>query len=97
MTTAEVVRTGGIAGVKLVGALDTAELPPREAGQMEAALDELDRQAPAARPAWPDSFQYELTVTRGGRRRTVVLDESRLPAALRPLVDMLVNRGRPAR
>lgn len=91
------VRTGGIAGVKLVSTLDTAELPAREAGQVETALDELDRRAAPAPPAWSDSVQYELTVTRGGRRRTVVLDESRLPLALRPLVDALVRPGRPAR
>lgn len=91
------VRTGGIAGLKLVGSLDTAELPPEQAARVEAALGELDWNVPPAPPAWPDSMQYALTVTTGGRRRSVVLDESRLPAALRPLVDALVSRGRPSR
>jgi Emfourin len=86
------VRRGGLAGVTVRGTFDTAEsvhVPPEE---IEHVLRSLPVGRRASVPRHPDSFQYELTVKDG--RRAAVLDESELPATLRPLVDAAVRRGR---
>lgn len=90
----EVVRRGGLAGITLRGAVDTAALTPDIATAGEAALRGLAFDRPASPPRHPDSFQYELTVVDGGTRRTSVLDEAELPEALRPIIDAAVAQGR---
>jgi hypothetical protein len=89
----EVVRRGGLAGVTLRGAVDTAALGPDVAAAGEDALRGLESDRPAGSPRHPDSFQYELTVVDGGARQTTVLDEAELSAALRPIVDAALAQG----
>ncbi|WP_250283537.1 protealysin inhibitor emfourin [Frankia sp. CiP1_Cm_nod2] len=91
----EFERSGGFAGLVLHAVLDTSELDPEQAGQAEAALDTLGWDQPATPPQGADLYQYRFTVTdAAGRRRSAVLNELQVPAALRPLVRELVARGR---
>jgi hypothetical protein len=87
----QVVRRGGFAGIPLRGEVDTADLGSRRAAAAEAALRRLSVGKPAAPPAHPDSFQYELTFPGG----TVVLDESEVCDDLRPLIDKAMEQAQP--
>jgi hypothetical protein len=92
-------RTGGIAGLPLEAALDTADLAPSEAAPVLAALEApevaaLQDAAPPVGP--PDAFGYELEVTRGARTRTLRFGELDMPESLRPLVALLRSRAKPA-
>jgi hypothetical protein len=91
----EVVRSGGLIGVPLRGTIDTAELPAPTATQVKQELNRLAYGAPAAPPRHPDSFQYEITVVDGNRRRSALLDEAQLPEGLRPVIDAALARASP--
>lgn len=82
----EVVRRGGLAGIPLRGSVDTADLPPETARAAETALSVTPN--PADRPH-PDGFQYELAAD----GRSVVLNESDIPAHLKPLIDSALAGG----
>lgn len=97
-----VTRRGGLAGVALHAALDTAQLCAVEATRAEAALRDLPWGRPAApagaAPAGADRFRYEVRTAEGGHQRHVELGETEIPDALRPLIELLANQGhlRPA-
>lgn len=91
-------RRGGLAGVALHAALDTAQLPAVEATRAEAALRNLPWDRLAAEPTRADRFRYEVVIAEGGHERRVELSETEIPDALRPLVELLLDHGqiRPA-
>jgi hypothetical protein len=90
----EVVRRGGLAGVALRGAVETAELPPETAAPAEAALRQLPFDGPPPTPRHPDSFTYAISVSQDdGSTRTAMLDEAELPEGLRPLVEAAMGHA----
>jgi hypothetical protein len=95
----ELRRSGGIAGITMVSALDTATADPATAAIVDSALANVDLPALAASGAaassGADRFQYDLTVDKDGERHSLSLGESALPAELRPLVQALVAKARP--
>ena len=89
----EIERTGGFAGLSMTAAVDIDDLPAEEAAVLHAALAaarffelpaRIEGDAPGA-----DRFHYQLTVIEPDRRHTIQAGESALPAALRPLVDVV--------
>jgi emfourin len=94
----DVTRRGGIAGVALHAALDTAQLSAAAATQAEAALRDLPWDRTPAEPTGPDRFRYEVVTVEGGRERHVELGENEIPDTLRPLLELLHDHGqiRPA-
>ena len=94
----QVTRRGGIAGIALQATIDTAELPGDDATRAESALRDLPWDRPPPKPGLPDQFRYELAIAEQGDDRSTVLGEHDVPAALRPLLDLLTLRGeiRPA-
>jgi hypothetical protein len=84
--------------VALRATIDTAELPPDDAARVESALHHLSWGRPAPEPGLPDQFRYELAIADEGDNRSVTLGEHELPADLRPVLDLLTQRGqiRPA-
>jgi hypothetical protein len=88
-----VVRRGGFAGIAMTATLDTSELADDDAVGAEAALAELDGDAPAPEPPHPDAFQYEIATEQEGMARSVVLNEGDVPDALRPLLDEAMKRA----
>jgi emfourin len=76
--------------------VDTAELPPEEARVFEQLVESLEKSGAGGSPpsGKPDRFQFELTVTRGDKRRTFHLAEQELTAEARELVNLLLERAR---
>lgn len=91
----EVERTGGFAGLRQHGSLDSSELEPNESRELAALLDGLELDAIAAAAsgrAGVDRFQYRVVVERGGERIELVLGETEVPDELRPLLDRALSR-----
>ncbi len=88
----KVRRTGGFAGIARESpVLDTEALPPDEARELHALVEEarLDDVGAPGRARGPDRFTYELTVD--GRR--VTLPESAMTPERRALVKRLERRS----
>ncbi|MGH8801312.1 MAG: protealysin inhibitor emfourin, partial [Casimicrobiaceae bacterium] len=69
--------------------IDCADLPPGEAGKLEALLRRADffsRHVPAAAPSIPDTRTYTIGVDDGSQCRTLRLNEPIADEALRALV-----------
>ena len=94
----DVTRRGGVAGVALHASLDTGQLTGTVAPRVEAALRDLPWGRLSPGSVGPDRFRYELVTAEGDHERRVVLSESEIPDALRPLLALLADRGhiRPA-
>lgn len=72
-------RVGGIAGnIALAAELDTAQLPPDDAGRLEEVVAGLPWDAAAGAPPHPDAFRYEVGLPDEPARGTAVLEESDL-------------------
>jgi hypothetical protein len=84
----KVRRTGGFAGIARESpVLDTEALPPDEAQEVHALVEEakLDEVGEPGRARGPDRFTYELTVD----DRRITLPESEMTPARRALVKRL--------
>jgi Emfourin len=82
----KVRRTGGFAGIARESpVLDTETLPPEEAQELHALVEEAKLDEVGVPRRGPDRFTYELTV--GDRR--VTLPESEMTPARRALVKRL--------
>lgn len=94
----DITRRGGIAGVALYAELDTAALAAPDASRVEAALRDLPWDRSTTGPIKADRFRYEMVTVDYDRQRRVVLGESEIPDALRPLLALLADHGqiRPA-
>jgi hypothetical protein len=93
-------RTGGFAGRELHSRLDTDELPPAEAAEVDALVASLDAaaltDAAGATPArMPDAMRYELDIEGTERHWRLVLVEPDIPPQARPLLNRLVAAARP--
>lgn len=91
----EVIRSGGLAGVRLHGVFDTGELPAEAAARADAWLRSLAAGGSSSPgpPAHPDAFQYHMRVLDQDQGRSVTLNESDVPDSLRELVNAAVARG----
>jgi hypothetical protein len=94
----DVIRRGGLAGVAVHAALDTAQLATADATRAEAALRNLPWGRSPAVPTRADRFRYEVIAVESGHQRHVELGESEIPDPLRPLLELLPEHGqiRPA-
>jgi len=90
-----VERTGGFAGIKLKGSLDSATLPLSQARRLELLLRKsdffnlpsvLDSDKPAA-----DRFSYKVTVETENKTHTVEAGEAAIPLTMRPFLDFLTR------
>lgn len=86
-----VVRTGGVAGVRLAHELDTAGLDPGTAARVEEVAAEVLRAAPRE-PAGPDADRFDWTLHVDGRRHRLHEPPGEAGAELIRLVRAL---GRP--
>jgi hypothetical protein len=87
-----VERTGGFAGIKKTGAVDSEALPAEESAELErlvAAAGILQPAAAAPQQATgqqgADQFQYNLTVESSGGQRTLELHDPVNPEVKRLL------------
>ncbi len=95
----DLVRSGGMAGLSLGTSVDVSSLAPDAAAAVSDALERVDLDAlaarPAAAPSGPDRFQYDLTVQRGDESHSVSLHEPDVPGELRPLISALMPLAQP--
>lgn len=93
----DVIRSGGFANLRVPAHLDTSELPPEEAQEIEALVAQLDLESLAERSPLrgrgADRFQYDLTVTREEEEHRVTASESEIPPQLRALIDRVLTQG----
>jgi hypothetical protein len=93
------VRTGGVAGMRRTVELDTDDLDPVRARELErlvaaANLQRLSEPTLAAARS-PDRLRYKLTVVHGARKHTVTFDEHRIPEAVKPLIEAVWSGASP--
>ncbi|MGI9145230.1 MAG: protealysin inhibitor emfourin [Chloroflexota bacterium] len=89
-----VTRTGGLVGIPLCGEVDTTELLPDQTRLAEDALRTLQDPDPGAVPHHADGFQYEIAFALAdGAPRSVLIDETEVPAALRPIIATAMAHG----
>lgn len=89
--------SGGIGGLVNRRTVDTATLPPGEADELGALLEQSNlMEFEPVRPPFvvPDAISYRLAVVRGGQRREVDLTDPEVPMELRPLLRYLATQGR---
>ncbi len=92
------VRTGGIAGLRLATAVDSATLSSEEAAQLQKLI--VDAQfftLPArikTKSPGADRFQYTVTVETPDQQHTVTVDEGAAPQELRPLLNWLTTAAK---
>ncbi len=90
------VRTGGFAAIRLATSIDTENLAPERAAEVEklvsdARFYQLPHSNTAAAPV-PDSFQYRLRISAASRAaHEILVDDQSMPASLLPLVDFLTK------
>jgi hypothetical protein len=86
---------GGFAGLPLSASVDTDELPQAQAAKALEALDRLASTPPSIPSGGSSEPWYRLTISRDAEEQVVVVTESQIPPALRPLIGALVRRARP--
>jgi hypothetical protein len=89
-----ITRRGGLAGIPLRGDIETSELPPQQARLAEEALHRLSVGSSPTPPSHPDGFQYEIAFSPAdGTGRSLVIDESEISDALRPVIDTALGHA----
>ncbi|MCH8197052.1 MAG: hypothetical protein IH904_03115 [Proteobacteria bacterium] len=94
-------RTGGFAGMRMEGSIDSESLSDEEARRLHELVEAAGFFALPEEFAGPaggaDRFLYTLTVEMDGRRHTVRTGEAAAPAALISLIGWLTNAARARR
>ena len=93
-------RSGGFAGMIISVAIDTDNLSPEIANQIQSWIEQSGFfQLPAhiTAASQPDRFHYQVTVTENKRKHTVTVGESAMPSNLKPLMDWLMETARKPR
>jgi hypothetical protein len=97
-TRVELERSGGFAGITLRSAVDTTELPPDQAAELERLVAAANLPALAAQSgppvAAPDRFQYSITMAQDGTTHQLVIGESQITPKLRPLIEHMESLAR---
>ncbi len=91
------VRTGGIAGLKVRAEVDSEQLPPAQKREMKKLVGEaklFDQPAKRGGRAMPDQFQYEITIEDGGETHSFVTYDEGASDELLELVDWLTTTSR---
>lgn len=93
----DLVRSGGFANLRVPASLDTEELPPGEAQEIEALVGKVDLKSLADRSPLhgrgADRFQYDLRVVRDGEEQRVIVSESAASPELRAVIDRVLTQG----
>ncbi len=91
-------RTGGFANIHLARTFDLDSMPEAIASQLKELLEQVDFPSlPEHLPsqqAFPDQFNYSITVTTPSWERTVNFGERSTPVSLRPLLQKLTELAR---
>jgi hypothetical protein len=95
----EFTRSGGFAGMRLNGALDTKDIPEAEALELKQMVEAADFfNLPESMPSsGADAFHYKISIESGNKTHTVEADERAMAPALMSLVTRLVGAARSRR
>jgi Emfourin len=95
----EVEQTGGFAGVTLRQTVDTAELSPGAAAEVERLVAAAERApTPEAPPRpVPDAAHYELTIERDGETTRLRCDEPAVATEIHALIGCVRKHARAPR
>ena len=88
-------RTGGFAGAKLQGSVDSSALPPMKARRLKELLRksrffDLPSTLGSGQPG-VDRFSYKVTVETEQGKHTVEASDAAIPNKMRPLLDFLAR------
>ncbi len=88
-------RTGGFAGKKLEGLVDSSKLSVSQARRLKDLLKRSGffqlPSAPESTHPSADHFNYRVTVESEEGRHTIEAGETAIPGSMRPLLDFLVR------
>ena len=90
-------RTGGFMGRKVTATIDLGDVPEELANLLSNLLDEanfFELPADLTKPAMPDAFTYNITVSSEERQHSVRVSDTTAPDDLRPLLDELSKQAR---
>ena len=91
-------RTGGFAGSKLEGSLDSSALPTSQARHLQQLLKQsrFFDLPPVLRSEQPgtDRFSYTVTVETDEKVHTVEAGEAAIPVSMRPFLDFVARSVR---
>jgi hypothetical protein len=91
------VRSGGIAGLKMVATVDSADLPADQRGVVSTLLSQDLRGSGASPPGGADQFSYQLEIQQGDRTVHRSWAEPEVHETVRPLLATLTRQARPSR
>jgi len=92
----KLVRSGGLAGLDMVAALDTADLSADQQDVVTTLLT-ADVQSPRVRrPGGADQFSYQLEIHQGDRTVRHSWEEPDVPETVRPLLVALTRQAKPS-
>ena len=97
MTKISFERTGGFMGRKVSVTLDLDDLPDEQADLLDDLLDEADffeLPSDLTKPAMPDAFTYNITVSSDDKEHSVRCSDTTMPDDLRPLLEELSKQAR---
>ncbi len=90
-------RTGGFMGRKVTATIDLGDVPNELAKLLGHLLDNADffeLPADLTKPAMPDAFTYNITVSSEERQHSVRVSDTTAPDDLRPLLEELSKQAR---
>lgn len=90
-------RTGGFMGRKVTATIDLSNVSNEQANLLNRLLDEanfFELPSDMTKPAMPDAFTYNITVSSKERQHSVRVSDTTAPDDLRPLLDELSKQAR---
>ena len=90
-------RSGGFMGRKVSTTIDLDDLPDDQAEKFYDLLDDADfyeLSADLTKPAMPDAFTYNITVSSENKQHSVRVSDASAPDDLRPLLEELSRQVR---
>ena len=90
-------RTGGFMGRKVTATFDLSDVSEELAKLLDDLLDEADffeLPSDLTKPAMPDAFTYNITVSSEERQHSVRVSDTTAPDDLRPLLEELSKQAR---
>lgn len=89
-------QSGGFAGLMIMRTIDTQDLSPSEAQELEQLVKDADffqLNSMTDRAPQPDLFGYQLSIETDERSHTIQVSETNMPAQLRPLMAWIQEKA----
>lgn len=90
-------QSGGFAGLMITRTIDTQDLSPSEAQQLEQLVNEsnfFQLTSTTESSPQPDRFQYQFSIDTGEHSHSIQIGETNIPEQLRPLLTWVQAKAR---